>query len=64
MGTERAAGRLSTLADLPGSFPQNCLQQVFYKTNLRASASVKKISTADVISEIFLNFKNAQGWNL
>ena len=33
---------LSTLADLPGSFPQNCLEQVFCKANLGASASVKK----------------------
>ena len=33
---------LSTLADLPGSFPQNCLEQVFCKANLRVSASVKK----------------------
>ena len=33
---------LSTLTDLPGSFPQNCLEQIFYKGNLRASASVKK----------------------
>ena len=28
---------LSTLADLPGSFPQNCLEQVFCKVNLGAS---------------------------
>ena len=33
---------LSTLADLPGSFPQNCLEQVFCKANLQASDSVKK----------------------
>ena len=33
---------LSTLADLPGSFPQNCFEQVFCKVNLRAPASVKK----------------------
>ena len=33
---------LSTLADLPGSFPKNCLEQVFCKANLRVSASVKK----------------------
>ena len=33
---------LKTLSDLPGSFPQNCLEQVFCKANLRASASVKK----------------------
>ena len=32
---------LTTLADLPGRFPQNCLEQVFCKANLRASASVK-----------------------
>ena len=33
-----------TLADLLGSFPQNCLclEQVFWRANLRASASVKK----------------------
>ena len=38
--------------------------EVFHKTAyLRASVSVKKISTADAISDIFLNFKNAQGWN-
>ena len=34
---------LSTLADLPESFPQNCLEQVFCKANLRASASVKRL---------------------
>ena len=33
---------LSTLADLPGGFPQNCLEQLFCKANLLASASVKK----------------------
>ena len=33
---------LSPLADLPGSFPQNCLEQVFCKANLQASDSVKK----------------------
>ena len=33
----------SALADLPGSFPQNCFEQVFCKANLRTSASVKKI---------------------
>ena len=33
---------LSTLVDLPGSFSHNCLEQVFCKVNLQASASVKK----------------------
>ena len=33
---------LSTLADIPGRFPQKCLEQVFCKANLRACASVKK----------------------
>ena len=28
---------LSTLSDFPGSFPPNCLEQVFCKANLRAS---------------------------
>ena len=33
---------LSAIADLPGTFPQNCFEQVFCKGNLRVSASVKK----------------------
>ena len=33
---------LSTLAHLPGNFPQNCLEQIFCKANQQASASVKK----------------------
>ena len=33
---------LSKLADLPGSFPQNCIEQVFCIANMRASASLKK----------------------
>ena len=33
---------LSTLADIPGRFPQKCLEQVFCKANVRACASVKK----------------------
>ena len=54
---------LSALPNFSGNFPQNCFEQVFCKANLRASVSVKKISTADAISDIFLSFKNAQGWN-
>ena len=40
--TSEVKSFLSTLADLPGSFPQNCLEQVFCKANLQASDSVKK----------------------
>ena len=61
METSEAESFLSALADVPGTFPQNCFEQVFCKAYLRASASVKKDFQADVISEIFLNFKDAQG---
>ena len=40
--TSEVQSFLSTLADLPGSFPQNCLEQVVCKANLRAPVSVKK----------------------
>ena len=41
--TSEVESFLSALADLPGSFPQNCFEQVFCKANLWTSASVKKI---------------------
>ena len=40
--TSEVESFLSALADVPGSFPQNCFEQVFCKAYLRPSASVKK----------------------
>ena len=40
--TSKVESFLSALADFPGSFPQNCFEQVFCEAYPRASASVKK----------------------
>ena len=40
--TSEVESFLNALAGLPGSYPQNCFEQVFCKANLRASPSVKK----------------------
>ena len=50
----------SSFSGFSGRFGKSCLEQLFC-TNLLVYASVKKNSTADVISGILRNFGNTQG---
>ena len=51
--TSEVESFLSALADVPGSFPQNCFEQVLCKANLRVPASVKKGSPQLTLSQKF-----------